>query len=268
MRLKTLLRILEKVREEVLKELRHGMGREIVGRGVGGDITYRVDEVAEETIIRELKELGVRATLISEECGVLEINGGGELIVLDPLDGSTNAIRGIPVFSCSVAVSKGDRFNDVYLAAVMNFVTGDIFYALRGEGAYLNGRHIRPSSETKLERAVIEVDLNIKGRYLDYLERIRRIIVNAGHIRFLGSDALALCLVACGASDAFIDLRGILRVTDMVAGAFIAKEAGALVRRGDGREFNPHLTPNSRSSIIAAGTQELFDKLLSLITRP
>ncbi len=266
MRIEDLIDIAQLVREAALASIRSGRAGEIVGHGLGGDLTKRIDRIAEEVILKEIKKRGFGVTLVSEELGVMSVNGGGPFLVVDPIDGTTNAIRGIPVFSTSIALSEGKYFEDICLGLVMNLATGDVFYAEKGCGAYLNERSIRPSSIRRLTDALVELDLNIRRKYVRYLKRITPILINAKHIRFLGSDALALCLVAHGASDAFIDLRGILRVTDMAAGAFIAKESGAVLYSDKAPGFNVRLDVISRSSIIVACTSDLLEDILSTIS--
>ncbi len=261
-----LIDIAQRTRRNVLERLKFKNAGEIVGRGAGGDFTRRIDRVAEEVIVNELKRRGVQVTFLSEELGIMDINGGGDLFVVDPIDGTTNAIRGVPVFSLSIAISSGKTLNDVYMALVLNFVTGDVFYAEKGKGSYLNGLRLKPSNVKSIDEALIELDLNIRGKFLGYLKRITPIISKARHIRFLGSDALAICLVASGASDAFIDLRGILRITDISAGFLIAHEAGAIIYLGKKTPSDIVLSATSRTPIIVASTKELFNEIMSIIS--
>lgn len=208
-----------------IAELTPAQRAEPLGRGAGGDRTLRVDRVAEDAIIAALEASGRPLTLVSEEIGERAIAGGGPpVVVVDPIDGSLNASRGLPGYATSVAVAAGPSVGDVWLGVVADLCTGEELVAERGRGAWLDGRALplrRPdgrleillvegASPTRIGRAAAVVD-----------GRVRR-------IRAVGSLALALCAVATGRGDAMVGLgRG--RSVDVAAAQLIAREAGALV---------------------------------------
>jgi len=230
-----------------------------------GDLTYEVDLIAERTLLDQISKVLGSASVISEESGVIDVGGGGTLIILDPLDGSNNALRGYPCFSTSVAIAEGEQLSQVLAGGVMNLVTGDIFIAERGLGTYLNGKRLKVSKTSRVQDALIASDLNTKGKLPNYIKRISRVLEKAKHVRFLGTDALEMCLVASGAADVFLDLRGLLRSTDIAASTLIIREAGGLVLSPNGSNLETTLNPPSRVSLVACSTEELFKEIIQLI---
>jgi len=263
--LSVLKEALSYVRQAVLSALKSAEAEKVIGVGAYGTPSRAIDLVAERAFVEYMKQHNVRCTILSEESGVLDINGGGDLIVLDPLDGTLNALRGIPMFTSSIAVASGGDFKDIYASVVMNLLTGDLYYAKKGEGAFLNGRRIHPSSINRLEDAIIDFPLNIM-KVPWYLQMIAPVMRRTAHVRFLGSVSLSICLVASGALDGFVDLRGLLRIVDIAGATFIAKEAGCLLDDGKGEGFNPELSIKTRTSVIVACNRYLLEQILSLLS--
>src|SRR3954468_7768713 len=113
------------------------------GRGEGGDIALVIDQAAEDAIFRELESLEIPMTVISEERGHVDLNGGGATtIVVDPIDGSRNAKRGIPAYGVSIAVAVGPTIGDVRFGYVHDLALDEDWHAAAGEGAYLNGKRL------------------------------------------------------------------------------------------------------------------------------
>lgn len=256
---------LQRCRDSVLSFLSSGSKLTPVGPNQFGDSTYEVDLVAERVILEQMsREIG-SATFVSEESGVVKGGEGGLLIVIDPVDGSTNALRGYPCFSTSVAIAEGESLSQVLAGGVINLVTGDIFLAEKGRGAYLNNKRLEVSKTSHVQDALIASDLNTKGRFSNYIRRISRVLESAQHVRFLGTDALEMCLVASGAADAFVDLRGLLRSVDIAASTLIVREAGGLVLSPEGSNLEITLNPPSRLSLVACSTKELFEEIVQLV---
>lgn len=249
---------------EKIRETDVMMIRRMVSLNRFGDQTFGIDRVAEDLIFEKAKKYFENATLISEESEILEIGrGGAPLIIVDPVDGSVNASRGYPCYSSSIAVSDGENLNDIVCSGVINLLNGNTYLAEKHRGAFLNGNRIRVSRVEKIEEALIAIDLNVRGRLAGYVSRISGIIDKAKHVRFLGTDALEICLVASGAADAFIDLRGFLRSLDFAAASLIVREAGGLVLNEKGEDLNARLTPVSRCSIVAAASEKLAEEIFS-----
>ncbi len=117
---------------------------EILGRGADGAPSSRLDRVAEAAVLERLEERHERVNVLSEEAGFVD-RGGDALLVLDPVDGTHNALRGVPAYSVSLAVGRG-RLSDVEEGLVRDLVSGATYHAAKGRGATLDGRpiHVRP----------------------------------------------------------------------------------------------------------------------------
>jgi myo-inositol-1(or 4)-monophosphatase len=135
------IEILRSIGERLLKEISSGksFSKTALGIGASGDKTYPIDKVAEDIILSGLDESGEALTIVSEEAGIRDIRGGGKKVLIDPIDGSRNAVSGIPFFCASIAVADGNMVGDIETAYVVNLVNGDEFWAERGKGAFLNG---------------------------------------------------------------------------------------------------------------------------------
>jgi myo-inositol-1(or 4)-monophosphatase len=227
-----------------------------------GDVTRRIDAVAEKTAIQILQENHRPFTLISEELGTKEFGKAeGATIVLDPLDGSHNAIVGIPAYSFSVAFARGKRLNEVNEALVADLPRGIIYEAELNKGARRDKMPISSSKTERLSESMISVDLNIVD-LRNYMKKVIRILNVAKRKRYLGTNALEICLVASGKYDAFVDLRGINRITDIAAGYLILKEAGGVIVDEKGADADAKLDPSSRLSFIAAANRALSRNIL------
>ncbi len=232
-----------------------------------GDQTFEIDIVLEKLIFEATKKRFKDATLVSEESEITEVGrGGSPFIIVDPVDGSANAARGYPCYSSSIAVAESETLDDIVCSGVINLLDGSIYFAEKNKGAFLNGRRIRVSNVEKIEEALIAVDLNVRGRLPGYVKKISNIVERAKHVRFLGTDALEICMVASGAADAFIDLRGFLRSLDFAAASLIVREAGGLVLNEKGERLNVKLIPVSRSSIVATSSKKLAEEIFSSIS--
>nr|MDO8100201.1 inositol monophosphatase family protein [Candidatus Njordarchaeota archaeon] len=260
--------VAQAVREAVMPLVGTELAGELVKIKPEGDVTTKVDAAAEEAATKVLEESGMSFTLISEESGRKEFGKEkGGTIVLDPLDGSANAIRGIPAFSVSIAFSKGNRLSEVCEALVVDLVNGVLFESELHKGAKRNGSPISSSKVIrKLSESMIGVDLNLVDLRI-YSKKIMGILNIARRKRYLGSNALEVCLVACGKYDAFIDLRGMSRVTDTAAACLILKEAGGVMVNERGVEVDVELLPTSRLSFVAVANGQLCKNILANLQR-
>ena len=259
---RVLMECVKSVRDEVLPVLGSPEAVEELGVGAGGDKTARVDVVAEEAILETLSNSGIPFRVVSEERGVLDL-GVGEpryYAVLDPIDGSTNALRGIPFTATSIAFSKTSNLHDVVAGVVADLGRGDTYWAEAGKGAWKNGVRASTSGRTVLEDATIGVDFKSLA-FRGVLDTLTDVLAKVGHVRHFGANALEVCYVADGRMDAFVDIRGRLRVTDIAAAYLIVREAGGVMLRPDGSEVEAELSPTSRVSFVAASTRELFEEI-------
>ena len=232
------------------------------GVGAGGDISKRIDLAAEKALIDCLNKHELSCTLVSEEAGTKKI--GPELseyyVTTDPVDGTTNAVRGLPFSANVIAVSRGPWLQDVETAIVSDIFHDIIYTAQKNRGAFKNGERIKPSKRVNLEDAIIGVDCNtLKIR--DLLTKLEGLFKREKHFRHFGANALEICYVADGSTDAFIDIRGKLRVTDIVASYLIIREAGGIILSPEGEELNIPLAATQRLSFISASNRTLYEAI-------
>jgi len=236
------------------------------GVGAGGDIKKQIDVVAENALLQTLQEHGVLCIVISEESGVKKIGSQPPqfYVTTDPVDGTTNAVRGLPFMDTSIAVSKKPMLDDVETALVTDVLWGITYTAEKGKGAYRNGKRIKPSETATLEEAVVGVDFsNFKARQV--VDKLIKILERTRHLRHLGANALEICYVADGTTDAFIDIRGKLRVTDIAAAQLILREAGGIITTPTGDKLNVPLTATQRVSFLAAGNKSIYEAIQKLM---
>ena len=237
-----------------------------LGIGAGGDAIKQVDLTAESAITNTLEKHNISFTLISEESGIKEFgkNPYECYVTADPIDGTTNLMRGIPFCATSIAVSTQPTLNTIHAAMVAD-LTHDVTYtAQRGKGASRDSQKIIPSKNSSLEEAVIGIDLNTY-KVQKIAPQLSSLIQKTKHVRHLGANALELCYVADGTTDAFIDIRGKLRATDMAAAWLIIKEAGAKITTPDGKLLNIKLDPKQKVEFVAAANQKIHKLILKLI---
>jgi myo-inositol-1(or 4)-monophosphatase len=237
-----------------------------LGIGAGGDAMKPVDLAAETAIVETLQQHGVSFTLISEESGIKEFGGSPEecYVTVDPIDGTTNLMHGLPFYASSIAVSKKPELTDVYAGMVVDLFHDVTYTAFKGKGAYRNGEKIETSKTASLDAAVVGLDLNtFKAK--EVVPKVTALIVNTKHIRHFGANALEVCYVANGLTDAFIDLRGKIRTTDVAAGFLIVKEAGGVVTTPGNQVLNVKLDPKQKLSFIASANMEIHQKIVSLV---
>jgi len=227
------------------------------GRGRGGDTALVIDRAAEDAILAELEALGEPLTVVSEERGELALAGGGAThVVVDPIDGSLNAKRGLPFASLSIAVADGPRMGDVGFGYVAGLGAEGEWWAERGSGARRDGAQL-----TALEPGPLEVLALETARPALVAEAAPAIEgLEARRIRALGSVALSLCLVADGRLDAMASLRAV-RSVDAAAGQLIAREAGAALAFPEAGDLEAPLRLAMRSQVFAARDRALLERL-------
>jgi myo-inositol-1(or 4)-monophosphatase len=252
----------QKMRKAALRY--YGSPKAAVGFGVGagGDTSKRIDLAAEKALIDCLGKHEVSCTLVSEEAGTKKIGFGSDecYVVTDPVDGTTNAVRGIPFSATVIAVSRSPWLRDIETAIVTDIIHGINYTAQKNKGAFKNGERIKPSETSDLEEALIGVDLNT-FRIEERVTKLEGLFKRGKHFRHFGANALDICYVADGSTDAFIDIRGKLRVTDMVASYLILREAGGIMVSPEGEELNVPLAPTQRLSFIAAANRRIYEAI-------
>jgi myo-inositol-1(or 4)-monophosphatase len=231
----------------------------VTGDGVGGDETTAIDQAAEDAILARFAGLDV--TIVSEEVG--RFGNGSVLAVIDPIDGSLNAKRGIPFFSLSIALADGETMGDVFFGYVYDFGTGEEWVARRGEGATLNGEPLGGVAP----KDTIEI-LSFEATLTSLVAEHASSVVGLAHrLRLMGSLALSLCHLAAGRVDGVCSLKA-ARSVDIAAGQLLCREVGlALELFDDPRPFTEaELDLTGRSRIAAAGTTDLCRQLADALS--
>ena len=237
-----------------------------LGMGAGGDQMKPVDLAAEKAIVETIRQYDVSFTLISEESGVQEYGKTPKecYVTVDPIDGTTNFVRGLPFFASSIAVSSAPVLSAVYAGIVADLVHNTAYTAIKGKGAFCNTKRISSSTMSSLDDAVIGLDLNTNN-VADIAPRLTSLVQKTGHIRHFGANALELCYVAEGLTDAFVDIRGKLRTTDVAAGMLILKEAGGTVTTHKDETFDSKLDPKERIKFVASGNKQIHKSIINLV---
>jgi myo-inositol-1(or 4)-monophosphatase len=231
----------------------------VVGAGMGGDDTTAVDEAAEKVVLERFR--GLDATIVSEEAG--EVGTGRLRIVVDPIDGSLNAKRGLPHFSLSIAVADGPAMADVFFGYVYDFGWDEEWTATRGEGARLNGEPLGPQ-RPKDEIEVLSFEATLTS---SVAEQAASMVGIAYRLRIFGSLALSLCQLAAGRLDGVVSLKPI-RSVDVAAAQLLVREQELAVELVDVPPFlEMRLDVVPRSRIAAAGTPELCQRLADALSR-
>jgi myo-inositol-1(or 4)-monophosphatase len=244
----------------VLAELPTRAEREpVVGAGLGGDDTTAIDRAAEEAILARLRVLPV--TIVSEEAG--RVGAGETVVVVDPIDGSLNAKRGIPFFSLSIAVADGETMDDVHFGYVYDFGSGEEWTARRGRGAWLDGAPLggeRPKDEIEI--------LSFEATRSELVARDAvKVAALAHRLRVMGSLALSLCHLAAGRVDGVCSLKG-ARSVDIAAAQLLCREVGLAIELFDvTAPFGAApLDLEGRSRVAAAGSDELCGRIATALS--
>ena len=251
---------------------------EVVKIGADGTPTKRIDVIAENIAINSI-ERHCSAVLISEEIGIKKVGDGPPeyLIVLDPIDGTYNALNNLPIYSVSIAIGEIPRGNrdidaiksmdirDLELGMVKNIATGEIYYGRANKGAYIleknekEWKRIKVSDTKNLKDASVGVfAYGLTTNTLNFIKdrKVRR-------IRIFGSAALEMCYVARGALDAFINVNETTRLCDIAGGYVILRESGGVITDRDGRPLNMRLDVKERTSLICSN-RTLHRKLVGI----
>jgi len=237
-------------------------------RGEGGDRTLLIDEAAEDVVFAELDTLhaaGARFTALSEERGVVDFEGNGTWVVIDPIDGSVNAKRGLPHFALSLAVAEGPTMADVTFGFVQDFGPDEEWVAWLGGGAQLDGVALDP---TLVERRTPNGKLEVLGiesadpRWV--VQSADELAETAHRLRAIGAMAVSLCQVAAARFDAMASLKR-CRAVDVAAAQLIVREAGghvAFIAYDDPLAAPLDIEPHS--PVIAARTAQGLAEVTSL----
>ena len=253
--------------------------------GADGTPTSYIDIIAEEIVIHILKEAKVYSYIVSEEIGELRLGKGTKrsisltqelrrddipeeerprfIFLLDPIDGTSNAIKEIPAFSISIAVAEVPKgrlatLNDVQLAFISNLANGNFFEAEKGKGCWLNNEKVHPSDIINIS------DMTLGGFTKTGTSEASKLVDNARRMRVLGSVVLELSYVASGRYDAFLDLRG-SRIIDIAGSKLILEEAGGIITDKYGEKLNNKLSIHEKAVVVAANNKILHKQMIDIL---
>lgn len=247
----------------VLERLPTRVEREpVLRRGQGGDDTTAIDQAAEDAVVERLVALEEDFVLVSEELGERTFgSGGARRVVVDPIDGSVNAKRGIPFFSFSLAVAEGSTMGDVVFGYVYDFGSGEEWTAESGKGAFVQ----RQPLGLVTPKDPIEI-LSFEGTTAAAIaERIPSVLGLVDRVRVMGSLALSLCHLADGRVDAVCSLKE-ARSVDIAAAQLLVRERGLAIELFEDPPFtSAPLDLVTRSRVAAAATPELVAALGSAL---
>ncbi|MFQ5744503.1 MAG: inositol monophosphatase family protein [Acidobacteriota bacterium] len=240
-----------------------------VGVNAKGDPQRHFDVAVDQWVRRWLTEHYDGGIVVSEEeTEVLEFGNeqDGYRFVVDPVDGSDNYVRGLPLSALSVAVLPREaplRADRVVYGLVGDVYDGDPFVAAREQGAYRSGQRLRTSRTHCLRDSVLSCELN----HWAPDGSLARTLEGCAGVRAYGCASRALCLVAVGALDAHIDVRSRLTPESFLAASLMVTEAGGHVRRLDGAALGPFRSLQDRTTLVAASTRELAEEIIDAIAR-
>ncbi len=229
-----------------------------VSRKGPGDFVSAADRKAEDILRAALEKARPGYGFILEEGGVIEGADAAHRWHVDPLDGTTNFLHGLPHFAISVGL---ERDGQPVAGVVYNPISDEWFIAEKGKGAFLNNRRLRVAGRQSLDQAVLLCGIPHIGRgdHERFLRELSHMMVNFAGIRRQGSAALDLCYVAAGRADAYWE-RG-LKSWDMMAGLCILREAGGFASDPEGGD-NP-----AGAGAVACGNEYIHRELLKIIRR-
>jgi myo-inositol-1(or 4)-monophosphatase len=240
------------------------VGRRELGRGAGGDRTVELDQRAETAALDELRALsesGTRFSVLSEEAGLVDLGAPWPRVLLDPIDGSLNAKRGLPVVGLILAVLEGPTLADLELGYVANLASGQRWHAIRRGGAFCGGERITPMRAAPPPRIeVVGTESPIRD-----LPEVEPLLRRASRLRLLGSVAISLVHAATGGLDLYVSPTR-MRIFDSAASSLIVQEAGGLVTDLEGRSLEGlSVDLETRTAVLASAHPDLHRLALEVL---
>jgi len=224
------------------------------------NLKKELDREAQHAIYQTLVDAGNPVHVISEE-GDYTLGEGGVYITVDPVDGTTNLAKGIPLAVTSLAVSRSRKLSDVQSAVIMDLYTGEIFRAERNRGAWRGGKRLYTPGPKLIKDMLLSMDISKGNPVTPYSE----LIPKARYIRQLGCSAISICYVAAGLVDAHVDMRGSLRATDVAAALTILREAGGIIKVNGEYSGDLGLSRDSKLTVIAATNPGTMEEVVNLL---
>ena len=229
-----------------------------VSRKGVADFVSKADLTAEDALFESLSKARPKYGFVMEERGIVEGSDNSNRWVIDPIDGTSNFLHGVPHFAISIAL---ERDRQPFAGVIYNPATDELYWAEKGEGAYLNDRRLRVSARRDLSECLFACGLPFAGKpgRETALGETDRVLAKTAGVRRFGAAALDLAYVAAGRFDAFWE-RG-LSSWDIAAGAILVREAGGLVSEIEGG------SKFLESGSILAANPEIFDRAQELLTK-
>ena len=259
------LDILKESASEVLKQTNQIAGTKEActefGRGAGGDISTGLDLIAEKAVLDTIEKYHFRPTVIGEECGL--IKGDSGYLIMDAIDGTTNAMRRIPFYCCSLAFAADYKMSSITDAVVMDLGTGDIYSSSKGKGSFMNGERLENTRKSGDTLQDMVVGMNISGVSHEVFSSLSYLLSKFKHARHFGANALELCYLARGFLDAYLDFRNKIRITDMAAAYLVVNESGGRVYTMNGQILDNDFEQNTTLSFIAVRDYETYTRIAS-----
>ncbi|NLU45661.1 MAG: sugar kinase [Euryarchaeota archaeon] len=230
-----------------------------LGLGADGTDTSQIDKVAENAILDYITRHGVPLNVLSEEIGYVD-NGAEDVLVLDPVDGTTNALAEVPFYAISLAVGRGSLAG-MHTAYLRNPVTGDVYTAEKGKGAFKNGCRIRVREDPDLDGLLLAVYLG-NGAHPDSFSLVKR----THSTRAYGCASLEMALVAEGHADGYVmnseNYSRSIRVIDIAASLLILREAGGEAFDLEGNLLDMPLNLDVHANLVAFGDKKVYDFIM------
>ncbi len=251
---------------DVYRELeRKGTATQRVRRGSFGDMATMADLMCEEAIMRELaKSIDLkRCTVVAEESGIISSEQEELVVLIDPVDGSTNMRRRLRHFGAGIAISSSSQFRDVFAAGVLDFYSGELVLAAE-DGVELPEGAKGPSDVGDLRDAIVMLDFRAAKRGPRDAERYLAVLRNLKHLRVLGSSLVELGQIALGTLDAYVCLTPEMRIFDIVPGMYVLKRLGCPLWNGGTDPDQMELVTRNRYPLIAASNARLMQQILEI----
>ncbi|MHA1769224.1 MAG: inositol monophosphatase family protein [Candidatus Thorarchaeota archaeon] len=235
------------------------------GQNAYGDHTLLLDAQAEDEIIRVLHESGVAFSILTEERGMVPCEGEPDyLVVVDPVDGSSNLERNIPLVTAGISAipfKPTMTTDDIEVSVIESFFTKERYIAVQGQGVTRNGRPVSPALPVDIGDAIISYDTN-RSWFDGFGDGSHRALEALHDIRRTASNLLDLCWTASGSLDGMADLRGILPIVH-ISGTHMVFEAGGFVIEESGDRLHLPIGPDVRMSFVAASNEALARQVLA-----
>jgi len=241
-------------------------GEVSIERGVGafGDVSTIGDVACEEKIVEIITTQMDDVSIVTEERGIIgDIQNSKYIVLIDPIDGSTNMKRGLRFFSSGIAIFEGPRYEDLVAAGVIDIPGGQLFLADR-KGVYIEDGSASHSIPKKLDSAVISLDFRPLKRGGEAATRFLKLCQKTRYVRNLGSSLLEICQIVAGKIDAFVCLSPELRLFDLIPALFILEKAGGCWLMDKHRLELTETMIKDRYAVIAASNNSLLEEIVNV----